>query len=178
MEAAFRALEVRAGDRVLDLGFGGGALVARLLAAGALVEGVDRSEAMVARAQRRHRVAVREGRARFQLGSADALPLSDRSVDCAASVNTLYFWPDLVPPILELARVLAPGGRLVLCYQVADAVRDWPGHVHGFTAHADGCVDEALSGAGFRLQGEHRGEDRRVGRWRTVAAVRAAASIR
>jgi SAM-dependent methyltransferase len=172
MEAAFAALDASPGDRVLDLGFGGGALTRRLLAVGAIVEGVDRSAVMVARACRRHAAAVAQGKARFQVGSADKIPLADGAIDRAASVNTLYFWPDLAPVLLELRRVLRPGGRLVLCYQEAASVRAWPGHVHGFTAHDDGTADAALSAAGFRAEAESRGQHARVGHWRCLAATR------
>ncbi|MFN7176956.1 MAG: class I SAM-dependent methyltransferase [Thermaurantiacus sp.] len=175
MEGAFEVLHVRHGERVLDLGFGGGMLSRRLLKAGAHVVGVDRSAAMVARARRRHLPEIRAGRAIFLEGDASALPLADSAFEKAASVNVLYFWPCLPPVMRELARVLAPGGRLVLGFQTPDQVRAWPGHVHGFTAHAAEAVEAALAGAGFRVEGHTKGHAATVGDYVLLAALRAGA---
>jgi len=173
MREAFDALDVRAGETVLDLGFGGGALADRLLASDAAVVGVDRSAAMVQRACRRHASAVAAGRARFLQGSAQALPLADASLDKAASVNALYFWPDLAAVMRELARVLKPGGRLVLGFQTEDAVRSWPGHVHGFFAWPDACVEKAVEDAGMPIASVRHGFDPRVRDFRTLVARKA-----
>jgi arsenite methyltransferase len=172
MNAAFHALEPRAGEAILDLGIGGGALSARLLRAGVQLTGVDPSDAMLARAAGRHRAAVRDGQAQFLAGSAAALPLADAAVQKAASVNTVYFWADLGRGMAELSRVLRPGGRLVLGFQTAEAVRAWPGHVHGFRAWEDAELVAAVEGAGFAIDGIRAGHDRRVRDYRTLIALR------
>jgi ubiquinone/menaquinone biosynthesis C-methylase UbiE len=113
---AVEALAPRPGERVLEVGFGPGAGLARLAAAvpEGRVDGVDHSAAMVAAARRRNRHAVREGRVRPQLGSADALPYPDACFDGAVAVNNHQFWPDPAAALREIARVLRPGGRLVV----------------------------------------------------------------
>jgi len=175
MADTFAALAARPGERALDLGFGGGMLVRRLLAAGVRVTGVDRSGAMVARARRRHLADIRAGRALFLEGDARALPLGKAAVDRAASVNTLYFWPDLAPVLAELHRVLVPGGRLVLAFQTPDQVRAWPGHVHGFVAHAVGEVAQALAEAGFAPEPPRLAHAASVGDYALLAALRGGA---
>jgi len=172
MRDAFFALDVEPGEPCLDLGFGGGALVERMLKAGATVTGVDRSAAMVARAQARFAQGMASGRACFLEASADALPLPDRSVQKAASVNALYFWPDLLVVMRELARVVQPGGRLVLGFQTAAAVRSWPGHVHGFHAFEDAEISHAVSEAGFVLLDVRPGFHPAVRDYRTLIARR------
>jgi SAM-dependent methyltransferase len=165
MEAAFAALEPKAGEAILDLGVGGGALSRALAGAGVRVTGVDPSDVVLARARRRI-----GGAGTFLTGRGEAIPLPDASVDKAASVNTLYFWPELAPVIAELARVLRPGGRLVLGFQTADAVRAWPGHVHGFHAWEDGAVAAAAEVAGLTIDALHPGHSPRVGDYRTLVA--------
>lgn len=167
MAAAFRALETRPGEAVLDLGIGGGALSRRLVRAGAAVTGVDPSPVLLDRARRRMPGAL------FLEGHGAAIPLPDAAMDKAASVNTLYFWADPGAVMAELARVLRPGGRLVLGFQTAEAVRAWPGHVHGFHAWDEAAIATAAEAAEFRILAVHAGRDPRVRDYRTLVARRA-----
>ena len=107
---AIERLDVRAGTRVLDLGFGGGLTFAPLLERSATVVGVDRAGDMVAAAAARHRADVEAGRLSLHTGEVQALPLEDASVDRVVTVNTVYFWPDLAPGLRELHRVRRPAG--------------------------------------------------------------------
>lgn len=66
-------------DKVLEVGFGGGVNIERLLDQSASVVGVDRSKDAVAAADRRFATARSAGRARFLLGDVEALPLADNS---------------------------------------------------------------------------------------------------
>ncbi len=166
MADALQILAPTAGEAVLDLGVGGGWLSARLIAAGCDVTGVDPSPDVLVRARRRMPAG------RFLEGRGEALPLADAAVHKAASVNTLYFWPGLDPPMAELARVLKPGGRLVLGFQTAEAVRAWSGHVHGFRTWETVEVVQAATRAGFDIERVETGRDWRVRDYCILAAVR------
>lgn len=161
---------MRRDESVLELGFGGGALLQDLLAAGAQVAGVDASAAMVERARRRFRKAIAAGRLSVAEGVAEALPLPAASVDKACSVNSLYFWADPALAVAEFARVLRPGGRLVLVFQSAEQVRAWPGHHYGFTAHDEAEVVNWLRAAGFTPGATHSAHDSRLGDFHCIAA--------
>ena len=168
--AALDALDVQPGERVLEVGFGGGDLLARLLDAGAgEVIGADPSGAMVERARRLH---TRESRVRLIEASVTALPLADGSSDKACSVNTLYFWRNLDAAAWELARVIRPGGRLVLCFQTPEAVRAWPGHRFGFQAWEEEEIASAIEAAGFGGLASKRASDRKLGEFVCLAALR------
>jgi ubiquinone/menaquinone biosynthesis C-methylase UbiE len=154
---ALAELAPEPGDRLLEVGFGGGDLLRSLLGQDpALVTGVDVSEAMVARARRR---GDGEERLRLLLASVDNLLLDAGSVDKAYSVNSVYFWTDLAVASREFARVIRPGGALALCFQTPQAVRSWPGHVHGFAAYEVEEVALQLERAGFRGPRTARGSD-------------------
>jgi SAM-dependent methyltransferase len=133
---AIARLAPREGERILEIGFGGGALLALLLEAEpAKLFAADASEAMVRRARRRFSSDVRGGGLDVLHSRVEALPLPDRTLDAAVSVSSLYFWDDLAAAMRELARLLRPGGRLVLVWESPQMLRRWPGHVHGFNAY-------------------------------------------
>ena len=54
-------------------------------------------------------------------GSAELIPADDHSIDAVWTVNTMHHWTNLDAAILELARVLQPGGRLLLVDEDFDA---------------------------------------------------------
>jgi SAM-dependent methyltransferase len=101
--------DVRGRD-VLDAGAAAGEHSAWLVAHGARVVALDASEAMVRLAR------ARLGGAATVLCAdlARPLPLADASFDVVLSSLTLHYLEDWIPTLRELARVLRPGGRLVL----------------------------------------------------------------
>jgi 2-polyprenyl-6-hydroxyphenyl methylase/3-demethylubiquinone-9 3-methyltransferase len=95
------------GRLVLDAGCGGG-LVARELAAGAEVVGVDRSLGSLGVARRAAGSSFRPARGRLE-----RLPFADGSFDTVVAADVLEHLPDLPAAVNELARVLAPGGSFL-----------------------------------------------------------------
>jgi len=119
-EWALARLAPRAGERILEVGFGPGVDVARLAAAvggSGHVSGVDPSREMKRHASARNRAAIREGRVDLELGGAEALPFAAASFNAVYSVNTAFFWPDLAAGMGEIARVLRPQGRVLVVLQ-------------------------------------------------------------
>ena len=111
-------LGVQPGDDVLEIGHGPGGLI-RLLAErtdATSIRGVDPSPEMRDQARRHNRKAVRSGRVKVDLGTADRTGLSDASVDRVVSVNNVAIWPDLEAAVAELHRVVRPGGTLVIAW--------------------------------------------------------------
>ena len=137
-------LDPRPGERVLEIGFGGGGLIAGLIEAGSRPIGIDVSEEMVARAWRRF-----GARAQIAEASVEALPLPDSSIDKAASVNNLYFWPDPAVGLAELARVVRSGGLLAIAFEPPEELAKWPGSRFGFRAFSEDEVRRLIEDAGF-----------------------------
>ncbi|QAY78994.1 class I SAM-dependent methyltransferase [Sphingosinicella sp. BN140058] len=147
---ALAQLAPQCDETILEIGFGGGALLDVILAATAGdVHAADISAVALARARRRFR---RHG-ARLHLiqTSPERLPLPDAAIDKAVSVNSLYFWPDLDAALAELARVVRPRGLLILCFEPPEELRKWPGHVHGFKAYD--AAEIVARAAAFELVG-------------------------
>ena len=101
--------EARPGDRVLDLGCGAGRFVAALREAGAEPIGVELAEAALERA--RANVPGADLRLVEDDGS---LPLEHASVDLVWCSEVLEHIPDTAHLLLEVRRVLRPGGRLLV----------------------------------------------------------------
>jgi SAM-dependent methyltransferase len=94
--------------KALDAACGTGRYAAHLVAQGHHVVGVDNSPEMLDRAR------ARVPRAEFCLGDLHRLPLADDAVDLVTCGLALTHVPDLAPAIAEVARVLRPGGQLVI----------------------------------------------------------------
>ena len=114
---------------------------------------------MLSAARRRYHKDVAAGRLQLHQGSLEELPLGEHSIDAAISVNTVYFVPDLNPLFQELARVLRPGGRLVLGVGDPVAMERMPFTAHGFILRPiDEIVSTAKTAAGLTLTDKRLGE--------------------
>lgn len=155
------ALAPRPGETIVDLGCGNGMLLPELHRAmngeGRIV-GVDMSTDMLAAA-----AGTSEGLGSVELSEGDALaiPLPDGSADGIVSIQVFEYIADLPAALAECARVLRPGGRLVIGDihfdslvwgsdqpgRMAEVLRIWDRHL------ADRAVPEKLPGllpdAGF-----------------------------
>ncbi len=101
-----------AGEQVLDVATGTGALALRLARSGATVTGVDLAPALIDTARR---IAGEQGiDIRYEVGDVEQLPFEDASFDVVTSSVGTMFAPDHPRVAAELARVCRPGGRLVL----------------------------------------------------------------
>ena len=149
-DAVFARLAALEPGPVLEIGFGGGSLLRRLMQSGRTVAGVDVSPAMTKRLQRQLRREVALGRADIRLGCAEALPFEAHAFQAVCAVNTIYFSPDLRLALREARRVLAPGGAHVVCFNPEHELRKWPGHRHGFTLYSTEAVERLLLDAGFQ----------------------------
>ena len=170
---ALRQLAPAGGENVVEIGFGGGALLGDILqTTRGAVTGVDISTVAIARARRRFRRSA--DRLNLIEASPERLPLSDAAFDKAVSVNSLYFWPDMAAAFAELARILRPGGRLVLCFEPPEELRKWPGHVHGFRACSVDQLVALASAAGFADPVLAEGRGRKPDRFCCLSLTRSA----
>ena len=113
---------------ILEVGCGGGKTIGALAARASegKVHGIDYSAASVAVATKTNAKLIKEGRVEIRLGSVAKLPFAANTFDLVLAVETHYYWPDLSANLLEIQRVLKPGGSFVI---LAEAYRgrrmDW-----------------------------------------------------
>jgi SAM-dependent methyltransferase len=106
------ALEVKPGERVLDVATGTGGVALRAARLGAEVTGLDLAPALLEQARVK---ASREGlEIDWTEGNAESLPYDDGSFDVVCSSFGVIFAPDTEAAAHELGRVCAAGGRLGL----------------------------------------------------------------
>jgi len=106
--ADFLQLVPPAGSATLDVGCGEGRVARDLAGHGHRVTGVDASPTLIEAARQAHPAGV------YVLADAADLPFPDASFDLVIAYNSLMDVDDLPGAVREAARVLAPGGRLVL----------------------------------------------------------------
>jgi len=101
------------GERILDIGCGDGTLTLAFWKEGAsLVIGCDSDPRMIAAA--RSLAARHKAKIGYVIGRAEQLPFADETFDVLTAVTLLCFFPEPSNAVREMARVLRPGGRLVI----------------------------------------------------------------
>jgi len=167
---AVEQLGLRPSDRVLEIGFGGGATLPALIGGAAFVGAIDRSRDVVEWAKARFSAAVKSGRARFLEGSVEAIPFPAAAFEKVCTVNTIYFWRSLDAGFAEIHRVLAPGGRVVIGFLPKEWM-DRLGHPSDiFTSRTADAGVAALTNAGFKDVHVERPEP--ATRWNVIVATR------
>jgi len=104
---------VPAPRQILDVGCGTGYLLGQLAARApqaSVLAGIDPAPAMIEVA----RSMATNGRLRFVVGTAERLPWPDQTFDLVVSTTSFDHWADQQAGLAQCARVLAPGGCLVL----------------------------------------------------------------
>ncbi len=157
------------GRRVLDAGCGGGVHAEALVEKGALLTGVDSSEAMLEIARGRLRGRGRLVRADLN----ETLPVKDCSFDIVLGSLVMHYLRDWTRPLAEFNRVLVPGGRFVFSTHHPFMDHELAGGENYFETYRFEemwlrggkeilmkfwhrplhAMVEAVTGAGFRIEG-------------------------
>ena len=133
-------LEIAHGVRVLDLAAGTGKLTRRLVPTGADLVAVEPVGAM------RATLAASLPDVETLEGTAEAIPLPDASVD-AVVVGQAFHWFDGDAALEEIHRVLRPGRKLGLIWNVKDETVDWIEKLGGIMESYRGDAPRVASGA-------------------------------
>jgi ArsR family transcriptional regulator len=149
-QALLDLLDDRPIGRLLDVGTGTGRLLELLAPRVSLALGIDASRAMLALA--RARLAKPElTHCAVRLADMYRLPLPDGGFDVAVLQMVLHHAEDPLAALVEAARVLRPGGRLVVVDLAAHANADCLHRLaHRWPGFDEGRMRDLLTGAGLR----------------------------
>jgi SAM-dependent methyltransferase len=152
-------LVARRYSRALDVGCGEGRFCRLMQGQGIATVGIDPTTALIEEAQRRDPAGD------YREGVAERLDFTDASFDLVVSYLTLIDIPPLEAAIAEMARVLAPGGSLLIAnlnpFLTACINRDWQTDAAGQRLHwpLDDYLTEKplwVEWAGIRVVNWHR----------------------
>jgi ArsR family transcriptional regulator len=130
-----------------DLGCGTGQVSAALAPFVARIVAVDESAAMLQAARKR---LHQYGNVDLRRGDLEALPIADHELDAAVMMLVLHHLPDPARALAEIARVLAPGGRVIIADMLPhdrESYRQQMGHV--WLGFADEHIRSLLRDGGF-----------------------------
>lgn len=152
--ALLAAFAETADGPVADLGCGPGHVTAHLSRLGLEVTGIDLSPAMVATARAAYPALS------FAVGDMTRLDLEAGSLGGIVAFYSIIHLPDELLPVAfaEFARVLAPGGQVLVAFQVGDDERlhqvDWHGHRVDLDHHRrrPNTVADLLTAAGLEVR--------------------------
>lgn len=160
-DRALAKLDLTSPRTVLDVGFGQGRTAAILIEQGHRVLGVDPSPTMVRQATARNRAACRDGRATLAHSDGITIPFADGAADAALTAHTIYFMPDTAATFAEIARVLKPGGTLVIaCRTSDDPTPSWM-DPDVYRIQSAAALVDMLTVAGLEVLDHERADDAR-----------------
>ncbi len=113
-EVIAQKLEFKKTDSYLEVACGGGVLLEMALQTVNRAAAIDHSEDMVALATKRNQAAVNNGTVEIIQGNAEKMVWPDGSFSCCGCANAFFFFKNPALVLQEIARVLAPQGRLVI----------------------------------------------------------------
>ena len=142
-------------DRILDIGCGGGANIARLLqrTLQGSVTGIDFSPVSVRKSTKVNAKAIRKGRCRVLEGNVANLPFAEGSFDMVTAFETIYFWPDIEHCFNEVKKVLKPGGQFVIVNESdgsGEMDAKWESMIEGMHTYKPEEIRHHLTNVGFR----------------------------
>ena len=155
-------LQLQPDDHVLEIGFGGGDLIARMarIVTHGHITGADFSIDAIEVCRKRFDTLMDVGTIEMRCASVEALPFNADTFTKACTVNTIYFWPDPLAALGQIRRVLKQEGTLLVCFSPRAVMEKQEFTQHGFTLFEPEEVKSLLSKAGFRdvqlVFGRHR----------------------
>jgi arsenite methyltransferase len=111
-------LELLVEDRILDVGFGGGYLLGKIIQKtnNGFVAGIDISQTMVDNCRKYFQKEIINGKVDIKCASSEMLPYPEKYFTKVSSVNSIFYWANPKKGISEIYRVLINNGKFILTF--------------------------------------------------------------
>lgn len=136
-DCTLSVMNLQPGESILEIGFGNGKLFGKIFAASPelYVSGLDFSEENITAARTNNRENIAAKRLKIEKGNSNHMPFADSSFDKVFCINVMYFWDEPAPHLLEVKRVLKPGGRFYVTIRTRESMALLPFTRYGFTSY-------------------------------------------
>jgi len=161
-DAAFDNLNLKTNDNVLDIGFGGGYLIGKIIdvVTEGYIAGIDSSRTMVNNCIKKYGKIIKSGRLNIQLAKAESLPYKDRHFTKVTSVNSIFYWEKPERGIREIYRILDKNGFFILIYTCKKDLMKKGFTRHGINTYTEDEIRSMMSASGFSNITERQLSDR------------------
>ena len=161
-DTAFACLQLEPRDRILEIGFGGGYLINRMIKSvpNGKVVGIDISRDIVHAAEKRFRRHIQNGKIDLECAQAETLPFPAKFFTKVCSINSIFYWQSAADAFSEISRVLERDGLLVLCFTGYKDMENRPAVREVVNLYDKEQVMELLHKAGFQELNDQTGTDR------------------
>lgn len=145
---AIDSLQVKPHDTILEIGPGNASHVKDIISKADNINyyGIDISETMVTEAQKINNGLLN---VLFKLSDGNTVPFEDNYFDKIFTVNTIYFWKNPDSYLMEINRVLKPGGKISIGLIPESTMQHIPFAKYGFTLYNIETVNSMLNNNGF-----------------------------
>lgn len=165
IECTIRLLQLKPNEKVLDIGFGGGISIKKMLNVKniRIISGVEISAPMINRAKKKFKKEIKKGLVELKKASVENLPYESGFFDKVCTVNTLYFWKDPIQCLKEIKRVMRSGGRLVLSIRSKEKLEQLFFVKDNFTLYDPEDAQIVVEQAGFKIgRIDHRDKNMKI----------------
>jgi len=144
-------LEIQSKDKVLEVGFGGGYLLKRMLreVGDGIIVGVDISRVMTAHLQKRLQKQILSNPVEIICASAEKLPFQSESYSKICSINSVFYWNNVKNGLSEIHRVLQKKGQFVITF-TSDVCLKKRFHMADLQLFNTDSMKKVLNDAGFQ----------------------------
>ncbi len=157
LELTLSQLQSEGGERWLEIGFGSGKHLSRVISECNLksLHGLDHSFEMIALAKTENAEKITEGKLELKLGCSSKIPWPESYFDRVYCNNLIYFWRNPQLHLREIKRVLKNGGELACGFRTRSTMKNLPFTNHGFILYEPGEWADTVRRAGFEELRQH-----------------------